>query len=141
MQLATRAQWKRSRYRRVPWLILLTGLSLISAAGIQLYVHGDITLERIRSGDLPQLTLIELGGALVLTVFLTVTVRSLAVATAKAAASEHDARELLALQTRRFQKLERDGWDGVMIVDSMAVIRWMGVTAARILQLDPAEVM
>ncbi|MGZ4128245.1 MAG: PAS domain-containing protein [Actinomycetota bacterium] len=140
MQPAMRPVWKRSRYRRLALLVLVTGLSLVASAVIQLYSSRVLTLQRLKSGTVPRMTFVNLCGALILTILLAAMVRALAISNMKLAASEADARELLALQTRRFHALERDGWDGVMILDRMGAIRWMGVTAARILRLDPNDV-
>ncbi|MGZ4144782.1 MAG: hypothetical protein ACXVPP_06470 [Actinomycetota bacterium] len=79
MQPAMRPVWKRSRYRRLSLLVLVTGLSLVASAVIQLYSSGVLTLQRFKSGTVPRMTFVNLCGALILTILLAAMVRALAI--------------------------------------------------------------
>src|SRR5688500_12633741 len=131
----------RNRQRRASLLVLAAGLSLTGVGALRANGQGTLTLDAVRDGRLPMQTLVSRGGALALTILLTAAIRSLVLACERAENREREALATLSLHTRRSQALERDGWDGVLIVDSTASIRWVGVTAARLLQLDPHEVV
>ena len=141
MGRATKPPSTTGKDMRAARVLFAAGLSLIVVAAMRAYSTGVITPAILRSGRIPVLPIVVFAGALALTVLIALMVRAMAITTEQALARERDARELLALQARRFHTLEREGWDGVMIVDSMGIIRWMGVTAAKLLRLDPRHVM
>jgi PAS domain S-box-containing protein len=130
-----------SRERHAVRLVLLAGLALNAVQALRSYTSGALTPKAITSGHLPKMELVTLGGGVLLTLFVALSLRAAAIASEKALEREREARDLLSLQSRRFQALEREGWDGVLIVDQLGVIRWIGVTAAKMLQFDPHEVV
>lgn len=136
-----RPKRERSPDRRAARLVLFTGFALTTVIGLNAMANGALSIDAIRAGKIPALTLVLLGGGLGLSIVLALMVRSIVIACEELQRSERNARDWLELKTRRFQTLEREGWDGVMIIDTLGVIRWMGVTAARILRFDPHDVV